>query len=158
MQKMMTMHKLLEEKIQDRFHFNPSRRHDENVLALIVELSELANETKCFKYWSANQTPERERMLEEYADLHHCLMGLGNALHCKPYLPHRIQEETLTDQFLTMIDLAMKHHYIGQYTTWRKLMDAFSGLGFMLGFSPEEIESAYMKKHRLNMERQDEEY
>lgn len=39
-----------------------------NRLELLVELGELANETRCFKYWSINQTGDKEKVLEEYID------------------------------------------------------------------------------------------
>ena len=35
-----------------------------NRLELLVELGELANETRCFKYWSMNQSGEKEKVLE----------------------------------------------------------------------------------------------
>ena len=35
-----------------------------NRLELLVELGELANETRCFKYWSMRQTGEKEKVLE----------------------------------------------------------------------------------------------
>ena len=38
-----------------------------NKLELLVELGELANETKCFKYWS-KKMPNKDLVLEEYAD------------------------------------------------------------------------------------------
>lgn len=34
----------------------------------MVELGELANETRCFKFWSTRQTGEKNRVLEEYID------------------------------------------------------------------------------------------
>ena len=39
-----------------------------NKLELLVELGELANESRCFKYWS-NKKVNRESLLEEYADV-----------------------------------------------------------------------------------------
>ena len=38
-----------------------------NKLELLVELGELANETKCFKYWTVKK-PNKELVLEEFAD------------------------------------------------------------------------------------------
>ncbi len=39
-----------------------------NRLGLLVELGELANETRCFKYWSTKNAGDREKVLEEYID------------------------------------------------------------------------------------------
>lgn len=41
-----------------------------NKLELCIEIGELANETKCFKYWSIKKG-NKEEILEEYAD---CLL------------------------------------------------------------------------------------
>ena len=50
------------------FYDNPSIDIiNKNKLELLVEFSEFANETKCFKYWS-NKTPNKDMMLEELAD------------------------------------------------------------------------------------------
>ena len=46
-------------------------------LALLVELAELANETRCFKFWSTKGPSEREVILEEYVDSIHFLLSLG---------------------------------------------------------------------------------
>lgn len=53
---------------------------DKKLLALSVEVSELANATKCFKYWS-NQGPEnRDRITDEFADILHMLLSVANSL------------------------------------------------------------------------------
>lgn len=41
--------------------------YEKNVIALIIEISEFINETKCFKYWSV-KSPKKEYVLEELAD------------------------------------------------------------------------------------------
>ena len=58
-------------KLDDIFmkkYFNiESKYYEKNCLELIVELCELANETKCFKYWTVKK-PNKELVLEEFAD------------------------------------------------------------------------------------------
>ena len=44
--------------------------YEKNCLEFVVEVGELANESKCFKYWSIKK-PNRDNLLEEYAD---CLL------------------------------------------------------------------------------------
>ena len=43
----------------------------EKGLALMVELAELANETRCFKFWSTKGPSERAVILEEFVDSIH---------------------------------------------------------------------------------------
>ncbi len=50
---------------------------DKKILALLVELGELANETRCFKFWSKKAPSEQEVILEEYVDGIHFILSLG---------------------------------------------------------------------------------
>jgi dimeric dUTPase (all-alpha-NTP-PPase superfamily) len=52
-------------------------RHHEKVLALLVELGELANETRCFKFWSHKPASEKAVVLEEFSDGIHFLLSIG---------------------------------------------------------------------------------
>src|SRR5574344_2358436 len=53
------------------------------ILALLVEIGELANETRCFKYWSNKKASEKSIILEEYADGMHFYLSLGVDLNVK---------------------------------------------------------------------------
>src|SRR5699024_11734252 len=47
------------------------------LLALLVELGELANETRCFKFWSTKPPSQKQVILEEYVDVLHFILSLG---------------------------------------------------------------------------------
>lgn len=53
---------------------------DKKLLALSVEVSELANATKCFKYWSEQGPESTERIHDEFADVLHMLLSVANSL------------------------------------------------------------------------------
>ena len=53
---------------------------DNTILALLVEIGELANTTRCFKHWSTKGMMEREVVLEELADVLHFYLSIGNQL------------------------------------------------------------------------------
>src|SRR6185312_3767022 len=64
----------------------------EKILALLVELGELANEWRGFKFWSNKQSPairpsnpieHGNPMLEEYVDCLHFILSIGLELHPK---------------------------------------------------------------------------
>ena len=40
---------------------------ERRLLALIVEIGELANETRCFKYWSNKESSPKEVVMDEFA-------------------------------------------------------------------------------------------
>jgi len=46
-------------------------------LALMVEVAELANATRCFKYWSNKESESKEVLLEEYVDIMHFFLSIG---------------------------------------------------------------------------------
>lgn len=56
----------LDEIFQTKY-ITDSEMYHKNCLELLTELGELANETKCFKYWSI-KTPDKYKVLDEYAD------------------------------------------------------------------------------------------
>lgn len=102
------MQKKLDEHIMLNKHWNTNLDVYlvEKLLALQVEVSELANATRCFKYWSEKDSESKERLLDEYADVLHFFLSVGLALE----------------------------------------------------FTPEEVEEAYIKKNRINHERQEQGY
>jgi len=55
------------DQIFEKKYFQDSEMYHKNCLELLTELGELANETKCFKYWSIKE-PNKDKVLEEYAD------------------------------------------------------------------------------------------
>src|SRR5699024_5676501 len=52
-------------------------------LALLVELGELANETRCFKFWSKKPGSDRTVILEEFVANRQCRAGLGREKECR---------------------------------------------------------------------------
>src|SRR5690625_912237 len=67
----------LDEYISKNHNLENESLFEEKFLALLVELGELANETRCFKFWSTKSSSERETVLEEYVDNIHFLLSIG---------------------------------------------------------------------------------
>lgn len=126
------------------------------VLAFQVELSELAQEWRKFKFWSLLQHGSRGATLEEYADGLHFLASLGNDLGWKnkahELMSQTYQTRSITEQLILLNYLSGTPHPIP--FPYKELFQAFMGLGEMLGFSKEEIYEAYRKKNRINHRRQ----
>ena len=59
--------KILDDIFMNKFMDIESKYYEKNCLELIVELCELANESKCFKYWTIKKA-NKELVLEEFAD------------------------------------------------------------------------------------------
>ena len=77
-----------------------------NRLELLVELGELANETRCFKYWSTKQTGEKEKVLEEYIDCLFMVLYFSNitGISLDEEFPSSLNGD-LIDTFLNLTNL-----------------------------------------------------
>lgn len=67
----------LDATIHENHNVNYEVTHDRRILALLVEIGEFANTTRCFKYWSNKGMEEKETVLDEYADGMHFFLSLG---------------------------------------------------------------------------------
>ena len=82
-------------------------------LELLVEFGELANETRCFKFWSKRQKGDKEKVLEEYIDCLFMILYFCNindvSLNEKFELPEKTD---LIDAFLKLYEygLCMNKH------------------------------------------------
>ncbi|MCX7570517.1 dUTP diphosphatase [Tumebacillus sp. DT12] len=131
----------------------------DKVLALQVELAELANETRCFKYWSKKPPADRDVILEEYVDGLHFVISLGIELGYD-YEPTDLQAGfgSLTERFTALLALTAVFGQRREADVYRELFDAIWGLGSGLGFTAAEIEAAYLAKNEVNHRRQEQGY
>jgi len=79
---------------------------NDRITALFCEVGEFANANRGFKYWSRKPPESRMRLLDEYADILHFYLSIGNTM----------------------------------------------------GFTPDEVEEAYLSKNAINYKRQEENY
>lgn len=156
----MKLHKFysLQEKLDNHIFENKNKNRSETlnarILAATIELAEIANEVKSFKFWS-NKGMDREKAIEEYVDVLHFLLSIGIDLN------HRIEESAFLDVNLDFTDLFLKlfdlFSHLNQNTTkesYEQVMLYFFTLAKKLEISDEIIESEYLRKHEINYERQ----
>jgi dimeric dUTPase (all-alpha-NTP-PPase superfamily) len=130
------------------------------ILALQVELGELANELpEVFKFWS-NKKNNRKKALEEFCDALHFLLSIGlditepERINIEKW--NLVKAQTIVEQFLWVMS-GVNELYNGEYepSDYDFLLTIFIHLGEMLGFTWEQIEEAYMRKNAVNHERQE---
>lgn len=182
----------------------------QTILALQVEVAELANETRCFKHWStkgpnnkvsipcklcdgtgdenyhmimeaaeSNMKHEyiecedcggtgiigyKNPILEEYVDVLHFFLSIGNQLNIREKklttgLDLNVKDSVIVDIFTELSEevIELRNSFARTYT-YSKVLASIELLGKVLGFTEEEIEQAYMKKHEVNYKRQEEGY
>ncbi|BAQ11330.1 hypothetical protein OXB_2859 [Bacillus sp. OxB-1] len=168
------------------------------ILALQVELGELANEWRGFKFWSEDRNPRtevtydicgtcggtgtpfgipeetdidcwkcggegeltRNPLLEEYVDCLHFILSIGFTIgSTKPRVTFpkaggRSKEFTAVrfNECLRFANLLLDDDY------YDLLFQYFMDLGYMLGFTWAQVESAYFTKNKINHARQESGY
>src|SRR5699024_8235863 len=180
-QKLFETQKILDDKIVKEKGLDGVDLLDKKILALQVELGELANEWRGFKFWSEDQDPrtvmykniamkkvKKNPLLEEYVDCLHFILSIGNDLGVevsKLDLLETCSHQDITSVFselmIMMPDCLLGH---GQYDVesaheiYEICLANFIQLGSMLGFTWEQIEQAYYDKNKVNHERQNNGY
>jgi len=162
--KLCEMQQVLDNRIMKEHRLEGKDLEDNKILALLVEICELANETRCFKHWSTKGPSEQHVLLEEYVDSLHFFLSIANQ---RQYDVDRLYDVYLTDftvkdEQWTLVEafkdimskiLMMEHnqdpyHYIHAFA-------AYLNIGKMLGFTWEQVEEGYMRKNEINHQRQD---
>ncbi|MCP8967407.1 dUTP diphosphatase [Ectobacillus ponti] len=155
------LQKELDERILREHGLEPKKLLKEKMLALLVEVGELANETRCFKYWSNKPSSERSVVLEEYVDGLHFILSIGIDLGVdKNFLFYKCAEtDTTTVQvFLDAYSKIIRFQEQPSITNYIELFTSYLRLGQTLEFSQDEIEQAYLAKNEVNHERQTQGY
>lgn len=132
---------------------------EEKSLALLVELGELANETRCFKFWSTKPRNEESIILEEYVDGLHFILSLGlekNYYYSSKVLKAVSNNET--EQFNQIFQACVTFKQYPTMPHYETLFECYLQLGELLGFSEESIQHAYLRKNEINYERQNQGY
>lgn len=154
-----TMQEKLDTYIEENHELSPGKRFEERLLAFLVELGELANETRCFKFWSKEGRSSREDILEEYVDGLHFLLSLGLQKGYS-FSGTEITSTSLseTEQFLEIFSNGIAFQKESNVENYEKLFISFMQLGNLLGFQEQEIQGAYQDKNKVNFQRQDDGY
>lgn len=133
--------------------------HERRLLALLVELGEFANETRCFKYWSYKEPSPKEVILDEYADGLHFLLSLGIPLGVSQYKHYfHVKEKDLTSAILTVIEDASKLREEYTVENYAKAFGDYLNIIPLFDYSGEEVVEAYLKKLGTNHKRQKDHY
>lgn len=155
--KLFEMQKVLDERIILEKGLEGQDLLPNKILALQVELGEMANEWRGFKHWSSDRKPRTEKLLEEYVDCLHFILSIGLSLG------QQTNDLILPREDLVPAGKVDMVRAISEMITfdWRKDADeygqfftVFVYLGELFGFAWEQIEQAYFAKNAINHERQ----
>ena len=204
--KLFDTQRILDERIVQQKGLEGRDMLPNKILALLVELGELANEERSWKFWSEdresrthidlicspcwgtgdiNSEANAESMMEggsgipyeeceyckgtgkdgyknpllvEYVDCLHFILSIGLEIGIHHFVykeDHNFKESNITQQFLSVMDYAIM---LRDDDYCSELLKSFVYLGEMLGFTWEQIETAYFEKNKINHSRQDNGY
>ncbi|MBT2645119.1 dUTP diphosphatase [Bacillus sp. ISL-41] len=151
------MQKALDRHIESQHKLEEEDLFDRKVLALLVEIGELANETRCFKFWSVKPPSKTEIILEEFVDGVHFILSLG--IECgydnlETISQSQSDELDTTKQFLAIYESVQKFRNSRKKEDYEQLFQSYLKLAQLLGLNEDQIEQAYIKKNEVNYERQ----
>lgn len=154
LEKLSLLQRELDKRILELHNVSESETVDKRILAFMVELGELANETRCFKYWSLKDASSEEIVLEEYVDGVHFLLSLTNTLNIKSEFNTTKDKVDLTLIFIEIFKLGSYLSNDFNEENLIKLFNKYLLLGEMLGYDKDKIVKAYLLKNKENHNRQ----
>ena len=156
--RLMKVQRELDERIIERHGLQGRDLLPMRVLALQVEIAEVAQEVgDAWKFWKSPKPRDYKKVLEELSDVLHFLLSIGVAIDADPYsATYKVyRRENLIEQLNDMLNVSRICYVPLQ---WYWAVSVFLGLCDMLGFSWEDIESAYLAKNQVNLARQEQGY
>lgn len=159
MQELFDIQRELDKRIVENHNLYGRDLTTAKILALEVELGELANETRCFKFWSTKTSSPKAMVLEEYVDCLHFILSIGlDRGFGKEEFFIKDNSKNLVDQFQEVFKKSTTFHKTISQDDYMELFHSFLTLGKKLSFSWVEIKDAYLMKNKINHQRQDEGY
>lgn len=158
-EKLFEMQEHLQQRILQQHKLTQEETKQRRILAFLVEVGELANETRCFKYWSTKGPSEKDIILEEYVDGIHFLLCMGLDLGHTP-ASYKASGETkeLSEMFMDVYTKACIYRSEPTPAHYDDLFSFYVLLGEQLGFANEDICNSYYEKNKENFRRQDTNY
>ena len=145
--KLLTIQHNLDSEIMKLNVTNGQSLLSKELLALQVNIGQLANETNCYKYWNSFSYIDNKAVLRYYVRCMHFIVSLGVTKRYKDVetKPSMLSYD-ITEQFINLfIDIndfiicSSKDHFA-------TLLEDFLNLGRLLNFTENEIENAFSNK------------
>ncbi len=126
--------------------FPDDEMYKKNKLELLVEIGELANETRYFKYWS-NKPIDMELVRGEYADCIIITLYFFNIMNINLDEDFKtVDEYDKVDIFGRLYKLASDFYYHDDKEIIKEIFVTIFKLGYLIGFNDEDIINACMMK------------
>ncbi len=132
---------------------------EDRIIALSVELSEVSNEIRFFKFWSKKPASEKEIVIDELVDCLHFAFSLGNTLENDQWVfATDDMKRPLNIIYFDILSKLTELVHNKDLNLFRSMLFNLVEIAFYLGYTMEDIIIAYDKKNAVNYERQNNEY
>lgn len=159
---------------KQQLHWRPATRLQNAMVALDVELAEMANTSEWFKVWKIHKgkadagKTKRETLLNEYVDamdFFFLLAAIQQWTHLVPLTAKQLDELTakpatdLSKQYLAIKHLLYDAYFNHRQVSYRHAWHVFLKIGLVeFGFTQDEIQTAFVAKNKVNEQRQADHY
>lgn len=162
--------KQLDSYIQNKHNIAEDDSHIRKMkIALYSEIGEMLNERPdLFKVWKTNYNLDDYKFKEEFVDILHFALSIDN--YTNDFLNNHNEDalseidekiESINKSYEEYLDIDIQYYILG-------IIDSMSGdgevlyntifLGRLLGITYKDMELVYNKKHKINIERQNNNY
>ena len=149
----------LDARIFDLHKTSREETREDRVLALLVELGELANENRSFKYLSVNKKINQEEMFEEFSDVLHFALSLGLDIQFNQVaIKYTESGYETADLFRFMYQDVILFQKEASLDNYEKMMVTLCKLAYKIGLNSEKMREMYFFKNEINHSRQDNNY
>lgn len=145
-------------------------------IALLVEIGEVANELKTFKYWKKDKKNDLEKVYEELIDCLHFFLSLANCsqINFNEYFSPKAEAKPNTNKtnklLLTIFKMTIRLSFLKEeerelrskknycYQGFYRWLFTFEKLCNQIDFDEKKILETYHHKNKINHQRQIENY
>lgn len=146
----------LDEFIKNNSEITSEQKYwEDRIIALMVELGEVSNEIRFFKYWSKKPSSKKEVIIDELIDCLHFAFSLGNTISNDRWV--FIMDDAkrpINYIYFDIVDKLNKMVHDKSATLFRSMLFNITEIAWYLGYSMEDLEEAYDIKNKINYERQ----
>ena len=157
--RILELQKQLDNNIHTKHNINPKEVFEKRRLALIVEICEMINVNRCFKFWSLKKDYDKQVLGDEFVDCLHFILSIS--LHFDlDQTEYEIKDVVYDDNELTLkvLDLISLAGKIESKEDCKKFIIQLFELASTFGFTAQDIIDFYIKKNQVNFQRQQDNY
>lgn len=153
------LQKELDDNIHKKHNIDFKKELNKRKLALLVEVCEMINVNRCFKFWSIKDEYDKEKLGDEFVDCLHFILSLAihyNMSKMEFEIPTNIYDKyELTNKVLLLIQDGLNIKSANDCEVF--IFNLFD-LSYTFGFNANDIIDFYKKKNEVNFKRQKENY